>query len=171
MKLSELVRESRKNVDWLIVSAHWGSNWSCLPPQEHATFAHALIDAGADVIFGHSCHVFREIECSKGRPILCLAPATLSTIIRWTRWSAMTSRSSSFLLKLRGGQSLGLSLYPTLSRGCHALRAKGVDAFSISDKMKELCAALGTQTRWDQAQVCLEISGLSLEKNEERSNL
>ncbi|MBE0690306.1 MAG: CapA family protein, partial [Anaerolineae bacterium] len=45
----------REHVDCLIVSAHWGSNWGYTPPSAHRQLAHALIDRGADVIFGHSC--------------------------------------------------------------------------------------------------------------------
>lgn len=29
-----------------------------------------MIDAGADLIFGHSCHVFRGVEVYKNRPII-----------------------------------------------------------------------------------------------------
>jgi poly-gamma-glutamate capsule biosynthesis protein CapA/YwtB (metallophosphatase superfamily) len=70
VKLLELVSKTKAMVDVLIVSAHWGPNWGDDPPAEQIPFAHALIDAGADVIFGHSGHVVRGIELYRGKPIL-----------------------------------------------------------------------------------------------------
>jgi len=69
-KLFEIVRQARKAVDLLIVSAHWGPNWGYRPQPHHIPFGRALIDAGADVVFGHSGHVIQGIEIYRDRPIL-----------------------------------------------------------------------------------------------------
>ncbi|KLO32348.1 CapA family protein [Mycobacterium haemophilum] len=56
--------------DVAIVSVHWGSNWGhAIAPSEIA-FAHWLIDAGIDVVHGHSSHHPRPIEIYRGKPIL-----------------------------------------------------------------------------------------------------
>ncbi len=56
--------------DVAIVSVHWGSNWGyALAPSEVA-FAHRLIDAGIDIVHGHSSHHPRPIEVYRGKPIL-----------------------------------------------------------------------------------------------------
>jgi poly-gamma-glutamate synthesis protein (capsule biosynthesis protein) len=73
VRLSEWVRQAREQVDLLIVSAHWGPNWGDGPPPEQAPFAHALIHAGADLIFGHSGHIVRGVELYRERPILYCA--------------------------------------------------------------------------------------------------
>ena len=52
-----------------------------------------VLEAGADLVFGHSCHVFRGIELYRGRPILYGA-GTSSMITPWTKSSGTTSRSS-----------------------------------------------------------------------------
>ena len=70
VKLLELVSKTKALVDVLIVSAHWGPNWGDDPPAKQIPFAHALVDAGADVIFGHSGHVVRGIELYREKPIL-----------------------------------------------------------------------------------------------------
>ena len=64
------VRRERGDVDLLIVSLHWGPNWDGSPPPAHVALAHALVDAGADVIFGHSPHVVRGVEVYRNRPII-----------------------------------------------------------------------------------------------------
>lgn len=157
-KLLDLIRQSRRAVDLLIVSAHWGSNWGYRTPEEHISFAHALIDAGADVIFGHSCHVFRGIEFYQGRPIVYSAGNFVDDYA--VDETERNDQSFIFVLKVRDRIPRGLRLYPTLIRGCHASRAKGTHALRISDKMKELCGAFGIQTRWNEMQQWVEIAHL-----------
>ncbi len=155
-RLLEIIRASQEVVDLLIVSAHWGSNWGYGPPHDHIVFAHALIEAGADVIFGHSSHVFRGIEFYKGRPILYGAgdfvdDYAIDEIER-------NDQSFIYVIEMAGGIPRGVRLYPTLIRGCHASLAEGVYALGITDKMAELCAAFNTTTRWNQARRCMEIA-------------
>lgn len=156
MKLLEIIRESREVVDLLIMSAHWGSNWGYHPPHEHLSFAHALIEAGADIIFGHSSHVFRGIEFYKGKPILYGAgdfvdDYAIDDIER-------NDQSFIYVMEMAGRIPRGVRLYPTLIRGCHASLAQGVHALGITEKMKELCASLHTLTDWNQTRRCMEIS-------------
>jgi poly-gamma-glutamate synthesis protein (capsule biosynthesis protein) len=161
-RLMNIVRENSKNVDLLIVSAHWGSNWGYRSPEEHVTFAHALIDAGAGIIFGHSCHVFRGIEFYKGRPILYSAGNFVDdyAVDKIER----NDQSFIFLLEMAGRHTQAMRLYPTLIRTCHASLAEGVHALSIAAKMKELCTELGTSAVWNQAQGRLELGALIGEK-------
>jgi poly-gamma-glutamate synthesis protein (capsule biosynthesis protein) len=56
--------------DVVIVSIHWGSNWGYLVPHHHISLAHRMIDAGADLVYGHSSHHPRPIERYRGRLIL-----------------------------------------------------------------------------------------------------
>ncbi len=155
-KLLELIRESRDVVDVLIVSAHWGSNWGYRPPHEHVLFAHALMEAGADIIFGHSSHVFRGIEFYKGRPILYGAGDFVDdyAIDEVER----NDQSFIYVLEMAGRIARGVRMYPTLIRGCHASLAEGVYALSITQKMADLCAEFHTPTRWNPARGCLEIA-------------
>ena len=59
------VRQTRRDARLVIVSAHWGGNWGFEPPEEDTAFGRALIDAGAGIVFGHSAHVFREIDIQR----------------------------------------------------------------------------------------------------------
>jgi len=156
MRLLEIIRESREVVDLLIVSAHWGSNWGYCPPHDHIVFAHALIEAGADIIFGHSSHVFRGIEFYKDRSVLYGAgdfvdDYAIDEIER-------NDQSFIYVMEMAGKTPRGLRMYPTLIRGCHASLAEGVYALGITDKMAELCASFRTRTRWNQTRRYLEIA-------------
>jgi poly-gamma-glutamate capsule biosynthesis protein CapA/YwtB (metallophosphatase superfamily) len=155
-KLLEIIRESRNSVDVLIVSAHWGSNWGYRPPPQHVLFAHAMMEAGADIIFGHSSHVFRGIEFYKGRPVLYGAgdfvdDYAIDEIER-------NDQSFIYVMEMTGRIPRGLRLYPTVIRGCHASVADGVYALSIGQKMAGLCADFHTSTRWNAERRCLEIT-------------
>ena len=160
-KLFEMIRESREIVDVLIVSAHWGSNWGYHPPHEHVIFAHAMIDAGADIIFGHSSHVFRGIEFYKDRPILYGAGDFVDDYA--IDETERNDQSFIYVMEMAGGIPRGVRLYPTLIRGCHASLAEGVHALGITDKMADLCGAFHTPTRWNQARRCMEIEYFNIE--------
>jgi poly-gamma-glutamate synthesis protein (capsule biosynthesis protein) len=168
-KLLEIVRESRDVVDVLIVSAHWGSNWGHRPPQEHVLFAHALIEAGADIIFGHSSHVFRGIEFYRSRPVLYGAGDFVDdyAIDQVER----NDQSFIYVIEMEGKIPREVRMYPTLIRGCHASLAEGVYALSITEKMAELCAAFQTPTRWNQGRRCLEITCYNRELRKVTSSL
>jgi poly-gamma-glutamate synthesis protein (capsule biosynthesis protein) len=66
------IREARRQADWVFVSYHGHENGGnrSLPADFQAEFAHAAIDAGADIFVGHGPHVLRGIEIYKGKPIL-----------------------------------------------------------------------------------------------------
>jgi poly-gamma-glutamate synthesis protein (capsule biosynthesis protein) len=149
------IRECKEAVNFLIVSAHWGSNWGYEPPPEHVAFARAMVEAGANLVFGHSSHVFRGIEFYHGHPIVYGAGNFVDdyAVDRVER----NDHSFIYLLEIQDGVVRRMCLHPTLIRNCQALRAEGIDAQIISDKMKSLCAALGTQAIWNQAHGCLQI--------------
>ena len=56
--------------DITVVSLHWGSNWGYDVASAQIRFAHRLIDAGIDVVHGHSSHHPRPIEVYRDRLIL-----------------------------------------------------------------------------------------------------
>jgi poly-gamma-glutamate capsule biosynthesis protein CapA/YwtB (metallophosphatase superfamily) len=64
------MQATRQPGDVVIVSLHWGSNWGYGVADDQVRFAHRLIDAGADVIHGHSSHHPRPVEVYRGRLVL-----------------------------------------------------------------------------------------------------
>lgn len=56
--------------DLTIVSVHWGPNWGYGTGLSERQFAHRLIDAGIDIVHGHSAHHPRPLEIYRGKPIL-----------------------------------------------------------------------------------------------------
>lgn len=68
--LASRVRALAAPRDRLVVSIHWGSNWGHEVPASHVALAHALVDAGVDVVHGHSSHHPRAVEVYRDRLIL-----------------------------------------------------------------------------------------------------
>lgn len=64
------LQDIRDQVDFIIVSLHWGLEHEALPHPHQIETAHRLIDNGVDLIIGHHPHVIQGIEKYRGKYIL-----------------------------------------------------------------------------------------------------
>lgn len=95
-KILDLISKYDSQVDWLIVSIHWGNEY--LPAVENwrVTLAHQMVDAGADLIHGHHPHVLQESESYQNKLIFY----SLGNFIFDQNWSVPTSTSEIVILTL-----------------------------------------------------------------------
>lgn len=154
-QLLEIVQRTKANVACLIVSVHWGSNWGYDPPAGHQPFAHALIDQGTDVVFGHSSHVVRGIEIYQGKPIIYGAgdfvdDYSVDPVER-------NDQSFLFMIELSEKNFMHIFLYPTVIRCWQARRASNEEREIIRKGMQRRCAQLKTEARWNEQEERLEI--------------
>jgi poly-gamma-glutamate capsule biosynthesis protein CapA/YwtB (metallophosphatase superfamily) len=152
--LLDAVAREREAVDLLIVSAHWGGNWGVDVPRNHRAFAHELIDAGADIVFGHSPHIVRGVEVYRDRPILYGAGDFVDDYM--VDPVERNDRSFVFMLRTEGAVPTELRLHPTEIVRFQA-RLAGRHAAEIADEMARRCATLGTRAIWDDDEGCLVI--------------
>lgn len=68
--LADRVLAAKQPGDIAIVSVHWGSNWGYDVDIHQVRFAHRLINAGVDIVHGHSSHHPRPIELYADKLIL-----------------------------------------------------------------------------------------------------
>jgi poly-gamma-glutamate synthesis protein (capsule biosynthesis protein) len=68
--IGKRVEQVKRSRDVAVASIHWGENWGYDVPPEHVRFARRLIDAGVDIVHGHSSHHPRPIEVYSRRLIL-----------------------------------------------------------------------------------------------------
>lgn len=66
-KMTEAVKEAKQKSDFVIVSMHSGTEYADKPNDSQVNFAHAAIDAGADLVIGHHPHVVQTLEKFKGK--------------------------------------------------------------------------------------------------------
>ena len=88
LALLGITRDTRPEVDLLVVSLHWGPNWGYRPPRSHCPLARAQSKRRGPRPSGVSA------SRSTGS-VSSTAPGTSSTTTPWTRSSATTSPSSS----------------------------------------------------------------------------
>lgn len=69
-EIVDTMRAYKEPGDLVVASIHWGTNWGYRVPPDQVRFAHRLVDAGVDVIHGHSSHHPRPIEVYRGKLIL-----------------------------------------------------------------------------------------------------
>lgn len=69
-QIEKTIAESKKNIDFLIVSVHWGKEREQYPQDYQRRVGKIMIDAGADVVMGHHPHVLQGIEFYKEKPII-----------------------------------------------------------------------------------------------------
>lgn len=62
--------EAKKNADVVIVSFHWGEQYTSQPTKRQINLAHLAIDSGADIIIGNHPHWIQPVEIYKGKLII-----------------------------------------------------------------------------------------------------
>ncbi len=67
--VTKIISDLSTTTDLQIVNIHWGNEYQHQYNQTQQTLAHAMIDAGADIIIGHHPHVVQGIEIYKNKPI------------------------------------------------------------------------------------------------------
>ncbi|MGZ8612534.1 MAG: CapA family protein [Actinomycetota bacterium] len=63
------IREAERSADLVLVTIHWGVELDTQPRDYQIEEARAMIDAGADAIFGHHAHRLQPMDTYRGRPI------------------------------------------------------------------------------------------------------
>ena len=67
--MAAAVRAAGEVADLVFVTIHWGVELDTQPRADDVARAHAMIDAGADGVFGHHSHRLQPLGSYKGRPI------------------------------------------------------------------------------------------------------
>lgn len=68
--LEETVTSVREHADLVLVTVHWGPNMVREPVPHVLAAAERLLDAGADLIVGHSAHVFHGVRWKGNAAVL-----------------------------------------------------------------------------------------------------
>lgn len=145
-KLLEKVQQAKASSDFLIVSPHWGPNWGYDVQPIYLTWAHSLIDAGADMIFGHSGHVPRGIEIYKRRPIIYSAGDFIDDYA--ISDEEPNDEGFVYVLELDDGDPVALRLHPTNIKNYQAQLA-GSRAPRIAGHLSRLSEEFGTTGNFD----------------------
>jgi poly-gamma-glutamate capsule biosynthesis protein CapA/YwtB (metallophosphatase superfamily) len=129
--------------DWPILSLHWGANWARRPSQHFVNLAHAAIDMGYRILFGHSAHVFQGVEIYRGCPIV-YAAGDLVDDYRVDP-DLRNDHQLVFELELTRSALQRIMLHPVFIEDCR-VRPAGKEQYEfIASRAIELCSEMGTR--------------------------
>ena len=75
--ITEAIRTLREQVDLVVFVPHWGYETNPHRNKEQLELAHAVIDAGADIVWGSHPHVLQELEFYNGG-VICYSLGNFS---------------------------------------------------------------------------------------------
>jgi poly-gamma-glutamate synthesis protein (capsule biosynthesis protein) len=154
------VRESIEAVqaagaDLVVFSIHWGPNMRHVPPQEFKAFAHAVMDAGADIFHGHSAHVFQGIEIYKGRPIFYDTGDLIDDY--YVDEKHKNDQQLLFLVYATSEGVERIELIPLLISYMQVNRAAGTVFDEICERIDELSEAMGTEIKREGDRLVIDL--------------
>jgi poly-gamma-glutamate synthesis protein (capsule biosynthesis protein) len=140
---AEIAAERERGADLVLVSAHLGPNMVLRPSARLRAFKKALTAAGADVVHGHSAHVFQGVEAEGRRVILhdtgdFLDDYAVDAEMR-NDWSFL------FVLEVDAGGVRRLVLHPVQLGFAEVNLARGRAFTAICERMRTESRRLGSE--------------------------
>lgn len=146
------LRQAR--VDWPILSLHWGPNLAPEPSPLFRRVAHAAIDMGWKILFGHSPHVFHGVELYRGCPILYAAGDLVDDY--QVDPVLQNDHQLLFELEIDGDTLQRILLHPVVIADCQARPATGAQYDYIARRITALSEAMGTRVSRFQEQLWID---------------
>ncbi len=137
-RLRGAIQEARRHAHIVIVSPHWGGNWTEGPSEDMRRAGRGLIEAGADVVLGHSSHQIHGVEIHQGK------------LIVWDMGSLLFDRTGQsrmrkgllFRLRFTRAGVHRLEVLPIRVANNVTRRAIGTEAEEIRTLFRDLTSAL-----------------------------
>jgi poly-gamma-glutamate capsule biosynthesis protein CapA/YwtB (metallophosphatase superfamily) len=131
----------RATCDVLVAFPHWGFNMTSEPAPWQREAAGALQDAGADLVAGHSAHVFHGIGWTARGPLAF----DLGDALDDYRVDAELRNDLGVMALWRPGDAdRELELVGLALDFCHTRLAEGAEAEWIAARLEQACEELGT---------------------------
>jgi hypothetical protein len=106
----DIIAMKGHTADVVIVSMHAGVEYTRDPNEAQINFAHAAIDAGADLVIGHHPHWIQTVEQYKGKWIFY----SLGNLVFDQMWSQDTKEGLTLLITYRENQIKKIELKPVI---------------------------------------------------------
>ncbi|MFI9647038.1 CapA family protein [Streptomyces sp. NPDC052040] len=149
---TERLRHHRRPGDLTVASVHWGTNWGYDISRAQIRFAHALVDAGVDIVHGHSSHHPRPLEAYRDRLVLYGCGDLVDDyegIGGHERYRDELRLLYLVTVDRATGELAGVRMVPLRSRALRLEHATSEDAAWLRDALDRCSRALGTRVRLD----------------------
>ncbi len=137
----------RNDVDLLIVTYHWGPNMRERPLDTFVDFAHHIIDCGADLLHGHSAHIFQGVERYRNKVILYDTGDFIDDY--YVDPHLHNDRSFFFVIEASKEGIRNLHLIPTFISNFQVNLAKGKNLTQTVERMQQLSAEFQSDLHFD----------------------
>lgn len=138
--MMDRVKATDQEADITVVSMHWGDETEDYPDRKEVQLAHALVDAGADIVVGHHPHVLQGIEFYQGKVIAY----SLGNFI-FTMASGKAMEGAILQVTDGGGEEgYGARIIPTYINNGTTRILKGADRKMVLDRFAQLCEPFNT---------------------------
>lgn len=142
-RIARSLSDARTGSDLVVLTLHWGPNMRDRPSKEFRKLARAAIDAGADVVWGHSAHVVQGVELHDGRPILYDTGELVDDYA--VDQELRNDLGALFRVHVRGSVVDEVTVLPIRIDDMRTGRAAGEDRVWLVEKFRSLCAALRSE--------------------------
>jgi len=152
------MRMIKDQVDFVVVSIHWGLSFQPMVLEYQMEIAHQLIDSGADIIMGHGPHVLHAIELYRSKPIFYSLghfvfhkPKEVSTLLEpmkrtfqdfGFRWRSDETAIGKVVLV--GPKVARVEMIPAMIKNGDPVLCDNESATPVTDYLKVLSRFLGT---------------------------
>jgi len=145
-RLAGQIDAARQAGDIVIVSLHWGGNWGHAIGPDERSFARGLIDAGVDMVHGHSSHHAKAFELYRDRLILYGCGDFINDyegIGGHDAWRG--DLAAAYFVTFEGGQVQAMRVSLFKSQQLRLRRASEIDCAWWRDTLNRECAAFGAR--------------------------
>lgn len=139
-ELVNTVSSLRDQVDTIVVSLHWGTEYSDYPEEYQKEAAHRLVDAGAKLVIGHHPHCLQGVEMYNGSFIAY----SLGNFVYDKQRRPKCQETVLIKTFFQGKELERVELYPVMISYEQPRTAQRDDADRILQKMKKLSLDLDT---------------------------
>ena len=139
------VRAARAQADAVVVSLHWGNEYTEEPTPQQQEIAHRLIDFGADLILGHHPHWLQGLEVYQGK----LIAYSLGNFVFDQDWSEPTQEGLVLQVQIDPTGLKEARLKPIYINTCQPQWASEAREEKIFNQVIERCRKLNTEVKWE----------------------
>jgi poly-gamma-glutamate capsule biosynthesis protein CapA/YwtB (metallophosphatase superfamily) len=140
-KIKADIERMRLEVDVLLVSFHWGYEYTHRITAEQRELAYLAVESGADLVLGHHPHVPQGVEVYAGKPIVY----SLSNFVFYP-FTNYPETLDTFILEaeFHAGEVTALSLIPVRGGNSQPYVPKGPELQGLISRLTRLLENLGT---------------------------
>lgn len=144
-RIRQATAEARAMADLVVVSCHWGQEYSPRPSHRQRELARAAASAGADLVLGHHPHVVQGLEWLPGPGgRRALVAYSLGNFVFDTERTD-ASRTMILVATLNRQGVIGATVRPYVLQACAPVPARPADRQAIMQRIAELSRELGTR--------------------------